>query len=162
MPRSALPIAALFLALNAVAGSAQAPGYQQLDTRQIMAEYHAEVLDGVNRVMDRWGRAWAADDVDRVADLYWDNASLIPPEGAPRRGLDDIRKYLEEAMPRQGRVEAFMLDFDASGGMAVVSGNYTMDANGGQTRGSLTTVYVQRGRTWKIRAQVFTPAAPAG
>ena len=162
MPTSAFPIAVLCMALSVTQAAAQAPGYQQLDTRQIMAEYHAEVLDGVNRVMDRWGRAWAADDVDRVADLYWENASLIPPEGPPRRGVDGIRAYLEEAMPRQGRVEAFMLDFDASGGMAVVSGNYTLDVNGGQTRGSLTTVYVQRGRTWKIRAQVFTPAAPEG
>lgn len=155
-----LLLAAAFLASPPL--RAQAPGYQQLDTRQIMAEYQAEVLDGVNRVISRWGEAWVDDDVDKVADLYWDNASLIPPDRAPLRGQDAIRAYLAEVMPEHGRVEAFMLDFDASGGMAVVSGNYTMDVNGAEKRGALTTVYLRRGRAWKIRAQVFTPAEHAG
>jgi len=157
MAHRLVPVLAL-LAVSAAPLSAQAPGYEQVDTRQIMAAYHAEVLDGVNKVMARWGEFWEADDVDRVADLYWENASLIPPAGAPRRGRDAIRAYLAESFPAHGRMEAFMLDFDASGGMALVSGNYALDVDGVQQRGALTTIYVQRGRTWKIRAQVFTPA----
>ena len=134
----------------------QAPGYQQIDNRSIMAEYHAEVIEQVNRVMSRWGAAWGRDDVDRVADLYWENAVLIPVGGLPLRGQDAIRAYLAEALPATGRVEAFMLDFDASGGMAVVYGNYMLEVEGGPQRsGPLITVYMQRGRTWKIRSQVF-------
>lgn len=159
MLRSAATSLTLTLVLAAAPAAAQVPGYQQLDTRQIMAEYHAEVLTGVNQVMDRWGRAWERDDVEEVLDLYWDNATLIPPTGPPLRGQDAIRGYLEASFPGQGAVEAFMLDFDASGGMAVVSGNYTLQAGGSQSTGSLTTVYLQRGRTWRIRAQVFTPSA---
>lgn len=159
MSRRTVTALGLFSALCAAPVAAQAPGYQQLDTRQIMAAYHAEVLEGVNRVMSRWGTAWGNDDVDRVASLYWENASLLPPDGPPRRGLEAIREYLAEAFPRQGPMEAFMLDFDASGGMALVTGNYTVEVDGAPRRGALTTVYLQRGRTWKIRSQVFTPQA---
>lgn len=156
--RSALLVAAA--AASPLA--AQAPGYQQIDTRQIMAEYNAEVLDGVNKLMSRWSEAWARDEVEEVADLYWDNASFLAPDRPPLRGRDAIQGYLEEVLPRQGRVEAFMLDFDASGGMAVVSGNYAVDTGGTQQRGALTTVYLRRGRTWKIRAQIFTPSEAGG
>jgi ketosteroid isomerase-like protein len=137
------------------AAAAQAPGYEQIDTRSIMAEYHAEVIEQVNRVMGRWGAAWGRDDVDGVVDLYWDNAVLIPPGGVPLRGLEAIREHLTRTLPTTGRMEAFMLDFDASGGMAVVYGNYMLEDGGTQRTGPLITVYLQRGRTWKIRSQVF-------
>lgn len=159
MSRRIAPALGLLSALLTGSAAAQAPGYQQVDTRQIMAAYHAEVLEGVNRVMARWGTAWGNDDVDRVADLYWENASLLPPDGPPRRGLEAIRGYLAEVLPRQGQMEAFLLDFDASGGMALVTGNYTVELDGVPRRGALTTVYLQRGRTWKIRSQIFTPQA---
>jgi ketosteroid isomerase-like protein len=137
------------------AAAAQAPGYPQIDTRSIMAEYHAEVIEHVNRVMGEWGAAWGRDDLDGVVGLYWDNAVLIPPGGAPLRGLDAIREHLTRTLPTTGRMEAFMLDFDASGGMAVVFGNYMLEDGGTQRTGPLITVYLQRGRTWKIRSQVF-------
>jgi uncharacterized protein (TIGR02246 family) len=138
------------------AASGQAPGYEQIDTRSIMAAYRAEVIERVNTVMSRWGSAWSRDDVDRVADLYWENAVLIPPGGVPLRGQEAIRGYLTVTLPTTGRVEAFMLDFDASGGMAVVYGNYMLEHEGTQRTGPLITVYLQRGRTWKIRSQVFS------
>ena len=110
-------------------GQAQAPGYQQLDNRTIMAEYHAEVIQQVNRLMSDWGEAWAADDVDALSELYWENAVLIPVGGGALRGRDAIRDYLATSLPDQGGIEAFMLDFDASGGMAVVYGNYMVQVN---------------------------------
>lgn len=135
--------------------SAQAPGYPPVDTRGIMAEYHAEVLDQINKVMDKWGKAWASDDVDDVVDLYWDNAEIITPDASAIRGRDEIRAYLETVLPEQGQMEAFMLDFDASGGMAMIYGNYQVTQDGTEQRGPIVTVYSSRGRTWKIRSQVF-------
>ena len=136
--------------------AAQAPGYPPVDTRGIYAEYRAEVLEQLNKLMADWARAWKDDRADRVADLYWENAVLIEPGLAPLRGRDAIRKHLEETLPGRGEVEAFMLDFDASGGMAVVYGNYQLTENGSQRSGPLVTVYLLRGRSWKIRSQVFT------
>jgi uncharacterized protein (TIGR02246 family) len=156
-PRQPLPILALAVLGGVLPASAaaQAPGYQQIDTRSIMAEYNAEVIEQVNRVMGTWGEAWADDDADAAAGFYWENAVLIPYDGTPLRGQDAIREYLSRTLPDRGRVEAFMLDFDASGGMAVVYGNYMLDDGGTQRSGPLVTVYMQRGRTWKIRSQVF-------
>lgn len=152
-----LPVlAAAIASITPAATSGQAPGYDQIDTRSIMAAYHAEVIERVNHVMSRWSSAWGRDDVDGVVDLYWENAVLIPPGGAPLRGQDAIRGFLTGTLPTSGPVEAFMLDFDASGGMAVVYGNYLLEQEGSQRTGPLITVYLQRGRTWKIRSQVFS------
>jgi uncharacterized protein (TIGR02246 family) len=158
-PRSVLPLLAL-AGCAYVAGArplaAQAPGYPSVDTRGIYAEYHAEVLEQLNKLMADWARAWKNDRAEDVADLYWENAVLIEPDQPPLRGRDAIRAYLEGALPLRGEIEAFMLDFDASGGMAVVYGNYQLTENGSQRAGPLVTVYLLKGRSWKIRSQVFT------
>jgi len=154
LPLIALACSALLGGAHALA--AQAPGYPPVDTRGIFAEYHAEVLEQLNHLMADWARAWKDDRADKVADLYWENAVLLEPGLPPFRGRDAIRAHLEEALPLRGEVEAFMLDFDASGGMAVVYGNYQLSENGTQRSGPLVTVYLLKGRSWKIRSQVFT------
>lgn len=153
------------LSIAPTAAVAQVPGYQQLDTRQIIAEYHAEVIAQLNALMADWGRAWAADDLESLGALYTDNAVLLPPGGEPLRGREALLGYLASILPRLGRAEAFMLDFDASGGMATIYGNYLIELQtGGQAgrtaTGSLVTVYKQQGRKWRIRAQVFVGPPP--
>lgn len=158
-PQRIVPLLALACCLGSAGArplAAQAPGYPPVDTRGIYAEYHAEVLEQLNKLMADWARAWKNDRADEVADLYWENAVLIEPDQAPLRGREAIRAYLEETLPLRGEVEAFMLDFDASGGMAVVYGNYQLTENGSQRSGPLVTVYLLKGRNWKIRSQVFT------
>ncbi len=144
--------------------AAQAPGYQQIDVGSIRAEYTAEVLDRINDLLFEWGSAWAEDRPGDLAEYYWEDALFIPPEGGLRRGRHEIRAYFDEALGTHGAVEAFMLDFDASGGMSQVFGNYMLQIQQGPRAGSrlngpLITVYVQRGRTWRIRSQVFLPPA---
>jgi len=139
---------------------AQTPGYPPIDPRKLLLEYQAEVLERINEVDAAWGDAWSNDRVDELLELYWDDAVLVPPDRLPLRGRDRIREYFEEVLPHQGNAEAFMLDFDASGGMSQVFGNYMIGIQAGpragsQLTGSLLTVYMQRGRTWKIRSQVF-------
>lgn len=161
-PRCAL-LLALVLAAAPRPAQGQAPGYPPVDNRKVFAEFHAEVLSSLNELMADWGQAWADDDVAELADLYWENAILIPPvEGAPLRGEDQIRRWFGNTLPELGGMEAFMLDFDASGGMAVVNGNYQLQGAGNANAlasGPMVTVYLLRGRTWKIRSQVFTPGS---
>ncbi len=142
--------------------SAQAPGYQQIDPGSIRAEYVAEVLDRINELLADWGSAWAEDRPEELSDYYWEDALLIPPEGGLRRGREEIAEYFDEVLSNHGHIEAFMLDFDASGGMSQVFGNYMLGIQQGaeagtQKTGPLITVYVQRGRRWRIRSQVFLP-----
>lgn len=161
----AMPACALAVLCAAVAvtpAQSQVPGYQQLDPRSVRAEYTAEVLARINDVVTDWGDAWSFDEIDDLLDQYWEDAILIPPGHTPLQGHAQMRPYFEQVMPRHGQVEAFMLDFDASGGMALIYGNYMIGIQDGPGRGTqqtgpLITVYVQRGRTWKIRNQTFLP-----
>lgn len=154
---------ALALACLVVApaqAAAQAPGYPPVDPRSVRAEYLAEVLDRINEVADEWGTAWGEDDVDELVEQYWEDATLIPPGRNPLRGHAQIRAYFEEVVPRHGHVEAFMLEFDASGGLAMIYGNYMIGIQQGpgagtQETGPLVTIYALRGRSWRIRAQAF-------
>ena len=153
-------LSALFMVPASV--SAQAPGYEQVDIRSIRAEYTAEVLDRINDLLLDWGEAWANDQPEELSEYYWEDALLIPPDGGLRRGRGEIQAYFEEVLGTYGSVEAFMLDFDASGGMSQVFGNYMLQVQQGPAAGSrqsgpLITVYVQRGRSWRIRSQVFLP-----
>ena len=139
---------------------AQAPGYQQLDPRSVRAEYIAEVLERINEHLAEWGDAWANDRLADLSDLYWEDAILIPPDGTLLRGRDAIRSYFGTSLGDHGHIEAFMLDFDASGGMSQVFGNYILGYQGGplagkQQTGPMLTVYQRRGRVWGIRSQVF-------
>lgn len=155
-----LLIGALAALLVAAPLRAQAPGYPQIDPRSVRAEYTAEVLERINDLQLEWGESWAGDRVDDLADLYWEDAIVIPPGRLPLRGREAIRAYFDEVLPEHGHIEAFMLDFDASGGMAQVFGNFMLGIQHGeeagvQKTGPLVTVYMMRGRTWRIRSQVF-------
>lgn len=159
-PRTAAGVFALLLAGGPLA--AQAPGYEQVDLREVMAEYKAEVLTNVNKHLSEWGDAWSNDRPDELADLYWEDAFLIAPSGTQYRGRNAILAYFESVLADHGQIEAFMLDFDASGGMAQVFGNYMLgiqrgEAAGNQLQGPLITIYLRRGRTWRIRSQIFVP-----
>ncbi len=159
---AAWPVVLLLGAAFAAPAAGQAPGYQQIDPRSIRAEYTAEVLDRINELLADWGEAWATDRPQELTDFYWDDALLIPPEGGLRRGRAEIASYFEDVLASHGHIEAFMLDFDASGGMSQVFGNYMLgiqqgEEAGTQKSGPLITVYVQRGRQWRIRSQVFLP-----
>lgn len=141
----------------------QVPGGEQFPRGSVMAEYRAEVLTQVNSLLADWGDDWALDRPEELSELYWEDALLIPPGGELKRGHDEILAYFNGTLGQHGQIEAFMLDFDASGGMAQVFGNYMLaiqqgDEAGTQKTGPLITVYLRRGRRWKIRSQVFFPA----
>ncbi len=156
-------LAALALLSVPVTGSGQAPGYQQIDIGTLRAEYNAEVLDRINEVLYDWSLSWSTDDIDALVESYWPDAVLIPHDGSPLKGQTAIHEYFARVVPTHGQVEAFMLDFDASGGMATVYGNYMIQIQQGAQMGTMlsgpvVTVYMRRGRHWRIRTQVFRPA----
>lgn len=154
--RRGVLMSALFV-LGAKGLGAQAPGYPSVPIGEMRAEYVAYVITEINDVLAEWGGHWGEDRIEDLVDMYWDDALFIAPDGTLRRGRDELRTYFTEALPRMGGIEAFMLDFDASGGMSQVFGNYMLTVEGVGTSGPMLTVYVQRGRGWRIRSQVFMP-----
>jgi len=158
--RAAAGIAALVWLTLPSAAQSQAPGYPPVDPRSVVAEYRAEVLERINEHLAAWGDAWANDRAQELTELYWEDALLVAPGGITARGRHEIRSYFDSVLPEHGHIEAFMLDFEASGGMSQVFGNYMLGVRssapaGGQLRGPMMTVYIRRGRTWRIRSQIF-------
>lgn len=162
---AALTVALLALGLPAT-GAAQAPGYKGPDARQLRAQYLAEVIGQMNGIIEDWTGAWSADDLDALADLYVEDAVLIPPGGEPLRGWPAIRGWFAARLPEDEGVAAFLQDFDAAGGMAMGESNYRIErlasSGGGDLTGRLVTVLVQRGNRWRIRTQVFVPYGSDG
>lgn len=131
------------------------------------AEFYAAVMRGVNESLTAWQEAWASDDAAALAALYTEDALLVLPGGAVLRGRDAIEEHFDSMLPSWGSVRASMVDFDASGEMALVGGSYhfaeQVQGDGmGPTRiaGLHVTVLMQSSGSWRVRSQMFhLPAA---
>ena len=148
------------LLLLPVAGAAQAPGYRGPDARQLRAEYRAEIIGQVGDALDEWGTAWAEDDLEALAEIYMEEAVVFPPDGDFHRGREAVMGWLREVLPSLGTADAYLQDLEASGGLAAVQTNYRIQGDGGsepELTGTLFTLFVQQGRHWRIRSQVFRP-----
>lgn len=151
-------LASLLLVLLAAPAAAQAPGYNGPDARQIRAEYRATVIGEINEVLEQWSTAWSEDDFPTLEEMYTDDAVVFPPVGPPIRGPEAIQGWLQDVLPAQGTADAFLQDFEAAGNMAAVQTNYRILVTDGPTSevtGTLFTVFLRRGRSWRIRSQVF-------
>ncbi len=163
MPLRRAVFASSLLALLPAAAASQAPGYNGPDARQIRAEYRATVIGEINEAIADWTVAWSEDDFDTLEELYMDDAVIFPPVGPPVRGPEAIEGWLQDVLPTQGLAEAFLQDFEAAGNMAAVQTNYRISVSDGPTsevNGTLFTVFLQRGRSWLIRSQVFRENPP--
>lgn len=159
--RTLLP--SLLLAVLAAPAASQAPGYNGPDARQIRAEYRATVIGEINEALGEWSTAWSEDDFDALEEMYMDEAVVFPPVGPPIRGPEAIEEWLQEVLLAHGTAEAFLQDFEAAGNIAAVQTNYRIYVSDGPTsevNGTLFTVFLQRGRSWLIRSQVFRENPP--
>lgn len=152
-------LTALLLLPAAAAG--QAPGYSGPDARQLRAEFRAEMLGQVHEVLGHWGTVWSRDELEELADMYAEDAVVFPPRGDPVRGREAIRSWLASVLPDHHGADAFLQDFAASGQMAAVQTTYRIALGNGTGReltGVMFIVFLQQGRTWRIRSQVFRPS----
>jgi uncharacterized protein (TIGR02246 family) len=139
---------------------AQVPGQRIASRERIRSEFMDNVLRGINRVRRDWTASVENDELDQLLSLYSDDAVLVPPDGVPRRGREEIEAFWAEFLPMAGSIQTGSSDFDASGQMAMAAGRYFMYARNEQgasqqLSGGLVTIYVQTGRDWHIRAQIF-------
>ncbi len=141
----------------------QTPGQRVPSRDRIRAEFLDNIREGIDDARNGWMETIGSDRIDDLMTHYTDGAMIIPPGGGPLYGTEAIRAYWEGVLPSLGEMRMGLGDLDASGQMAMIGGTYTTErvgANGGMVResGGLLTVFVQAGRRWLIRAQVF--AAP--
>lgn len=159
LSRVSLAAAAVLLAAPGVHAQV-VPGVSLDSPALVRARFMETVLEGVGEPLDGWTRAWSRGDADAVASAYAEDAYLVAPDGVTAMGRDGIRTHFQEHPERVGALEVFLQDADASHRMVMTMARYILDAShaglgGVREEGSLLTVWVQQGRTWRIRAQVF-------
>jgi len=147
-------------------GSAQtrtpgAPGGDGRGASAFLAEYYAEVFQRVEELTAAWREAWREDDLDDLLALYHEDAQLVFTDRAPITGAAGLEAFFETELPLMEEMVTSILDFDASGRMAFLSGNFHLDRptpDGGVTRttGRYYLVMLNRQRAWKIRSQFFS------
>ncbi len=148
--------------------SAQAgvPGGRGQSSSGVQAEYFADVIQHANQLMTDWRRAWREDDLDALAEFYTENATLGLPGVEVLHGREAITQHLSGLLPESGEVQTSLLDFDASGRIGYLYGNFSMTAtqsdNGSAVQGTVVTIIYRKGRDWLIRSQHFRVAAPPG
>lgn len=158
-----LAMSFLLASPNLVKG--QLPG-QRIPTRdRIHAEFISNIMDGINQAREGWMEEVEKDQLDPLMEAYTPDAMVIPPDGEPLYGELAIKSYWEENLPELKRIQTGLGDMDASGKMAMIAGTYAMERvgeNGAVIResGGLLTVFIQSGRDWLIRAQVFASPNP--
>ncbi len=143
----------------------QVPGRRIPSRERVHAEYINNIMGGIDEARAGWMAGVGDDRLDPLMAHYTADAMVIPPNGEPLYGQEAIRAYWQEILPTLGRVQTGLGDMDASGQMAMIGGTYSMERrqeNGVLVResGGLLTVFVQAGRRWFIRAQVFAAPNP--
>jgi uncharacterized protein (TIGR02246 family) len=108
----------------------------------------------VRRVQDSWNAAFNEGDATAVADLYTDDAIVLPPSHTVIKGPDAIREYWEGLVAvgiKEHGIE--IMEADADGGLAYSTGWWWASGPGEGERleGTLVTVMRRQGDgSWKV------------
>lgn len=126
----------------------------------------------IDRLHRRDMKASASGDFRALRALVDDDAVMLPPGGAPRRGAKDFDAAYERmnSGPRTHEVVAYQLDFEE----VMVFGKYAVEwgAIRGATREISTSRVIQseyhvmrvlrrqRNGSWKVWRSIWTPSGP--
>jgi uncharacterized protein (TIGR02246 family) len=133
----------------------------------------AAEMDAIKAVNGAWAEHYNAGDAGAVADLYWEDASLLAPGAPARVGRDAIREYLVADIERS---KAGGMSSHNDNGPVNVSGNIAWqegafrvtDASGATVdAGKYLSVLEKRDGKWRLLRDTFNsdgavPTAAAG
>ena len=141
------------------------PGVTGRDRGSIRAEFLEAVMRGVRTTVSRLEEAWNGDAAEDAANLYHEDAFLVTADGREVRGRSDVLAYFRATLPLSGSLETSLLDVDASNNMAMTVDRFVLagsEPGDAERHGLVFTVYVNGGRVWTIRSQVFRPDVGGG
>jgi uncharacterized protein (TIGR02246 family) len=153
VPAAVTPLAAQ---VNPIQG-----GNQRADVRQ----YNVESMLEYHDLVREWSSAWARADVSRTARFYLDDATFVPEGGVLVQGRREIEESLRELLPKRRDLQLQISDFEVRGTLLYGLGSFTyrepVEGSAGMrtVSGTYMTVMQRNGRTWRIRSQIFSPAA---
>jgi uncharacterized protein (TIGR02246 family) len=137
----------------------------------------------VAAVRDSWVTDWNADQFDALAELYSEDAALLPPTGLRVAGREAIGNFFRDAksssgqrslrlMPARTRVVGALAYEDgqysamAGGGRVKmsghvrISGRVELGGGGQEVKGSYLVVLTRSGGKWFLVEHSFTEARP--
>lgn len=128
------------------------------------------LVQQVDEPYQRFSTAYATLDPDRIAQVYTEDALMLPPGGDIIRGRARIRERYEETFARTRerrhtrRISFELVDRVVGGDVRSDYGYYTIigrspDGHEEQSRGKFAKVWVRdRDGVWRIRSDSYSPA----
>ncbi len=163
--RSRSLLLSALLSAAAVPVQAQVNPIQGGNQRQDVLQYSVESMQEYQDVVRQWTSAWSRADAGRTARFYLDDATFVPDGGVLLQGRREIERSLREILPRRRDMQLQISDFEVRGtllyGLGTFSYREDVEGTGGYrtVSGTYMTVMQRNGRTWRIRSQIFSPAA---
>jgi|SRR5579864_3447040 len=114
-----------------------------------------------------WARHWNAKQLDKVVEIYSEDAVYLPPHHAALHGRDAIREYLEGPLFHGVTDLKFEVTYiKESGDLAYDVGRYSMtvpqqDGSKKADRGKYLAVWRREKGTWKLVADSWSSDLPA-
>jgi uncharacterized protein (TIGR02246 family) len=118
-----------------------------------------------------WAGYWASRDLDKIVNLYADNASVLVPDLPIMQGKEAIRAGLKDMMADKNLMfssATATAEVSKSGDLAYTQGTYSMTATNPKTKkaeteiGKYVTVYKkQADGSWKAIEDINNADAPA-
>ena len=108
----------------------------------------------------RYVHASNAGDADALADLYTDDAVLLPPDHQPIRGREAIRTYWRQGTDEGLAVTTLVMEVDGVVGYLV--GQYTLPATDAEPADSgkyVMCLQRQGDGSWKLAADIWNGSA---
>lgn len=119
----------------------------------------SEIHTGLRRADEQFESAFARGDAQAVADLYADDAMLLPAGKDFVKGKDAIRQFWQSAMDQGVRqVKLTILEIEDCAETAVSTGEYSLMSQEGQSidNGKYMVVWKQHGHDWKLYRDIWT------
>ena len=119
----------------------------------------SEIHTGLRRTDEQFEQAFARGDAGAIADLYTEDAMLLPAGSDFVKGREAIRQYWQSAMDAGIRsVRLTILEIEDYAETAPPTGEYTLSSGDGQPKdnGKYMVVWKQQGHDWKMYRDIWT------
>jgi ketosteroid isomerase-like protein len=149
--RAIATTAVLALALGACAGPRQAE-FTKAD-REAIQKANSDIVAAFN-----------AKDVDAIIALYSAESLFMPPNNPSMRGHDAVRSYYKGLMEEAATLEMASNEITGHGPLALQSGTYVLQVNGGKKlsrdRGKYMRVLRNTAGIWRIEKTIWSSDLP--
>ncbi len=112
----------------------------------------------------QWELAYGRGDAAAVAQLYTEDAQVLPPQSEPISGRQAIESFWREAMDTGIKAAKFEIDEVGDlGDTAYEVGRYTVMGAAGQVldRGKYIEIWQREGDQWKVYRDLWNSSLPA-